>query len=239
MVLTGFIVSIPDLLRQRLRDPVAAGQGAGAVLGQSVLTLGIALAGGLMLTHHAVPPTPGPLGVAGIYGVDLGLMILWGIVLHDPRHGGHRLLCPRHGPRIERMIQTDTGEDLSAAYRQFEEAVDEPPEVPAVPGPVGAAAAAADRADLPEQPSPRRSCAPRATGAGDEPAVQGDVLLRQPGDRGGHRPSGVDLYPAAGRPRDEVLGYMEQGVESAGIILLVTGAGGAWVRSCAIRARAT
>ena len=30
-----------------------------------------------------------------------------------------------------------------------------------------------------------------------------------------------------GRPRDEVLGYMEQGVESAGIILLVTGAGGA------------
>ncbi|WP_420808055.1 hypothetical protein [Aeromonas cavernicola] len=30
----------------------------------SLLTLGVALAGGLVVTHHTVPPTPGPLGVA-------------------------------------------------------------------------------------------------------------------------------------------------------------------------------
>ena len=34
--------------------------------------------------HHAVPPTPGPLGVAGIFGVDIGAMMLAGLVLAIP-----------------------------------------------------------------------------------------------------------------------------------------------------------
>src|SRR5699024_4967308 len=48
--------------------------------GKSVVTLGIALGIGLAATHHAVPPTPGPVGVAGIFGADLGMMILSGLV---------------------------------------------------------------------------------------------------------------------------------------------------------------
>ncbi|VEH65572.1 permease [Rodentibacter pneumotropicus] len=46
---------------------------------RSLLTLGVALAGGLVVTHHTVPPTPGPLGVAGLFGVDIGAMLLVGM----------------------------------------------------------------------------------------------------------------------------------------------------------------
>ena len=82
MVLTGYIVSIPIFCDSAfvILSPLVNALARSS--GKSVLTLGIALAGGLMLTHHAVPPTPGPLGVAGIYDVDLGLMILWGIVFN-------------------------------------------------------------------------------------------------------------------------------------------------------------
>ncbi len=48
---------------------------------RSLLTLGVALAGGLAVTHHTVPPTPGPLGVAGLFGVDIGAMLLTGMCM--------------------------------------------------------------------------------------------------------------------------------------------------------------
>lgn len=48
---------------------------------RSVVGLGCALACRLFVTHHLVPPTPGPLGVAAIFGADLGQVILWGLVV--------------------------------------------------------------------------------------------------------------------------------------------------------------
>jgi len=36
---------------------------------------------GLYLTHFLVPPTPGPLAVAGFFKIDLGMMILFGALL--------------------------------------------------------------------------------------------------------------------------------------------------------------
>src|SRR5699024_1323473 len=38
--------------------------------------LGIVLAGGIVITHYFVPPTPSPLGVAGILGVSVGWVII-------------------------------------------------------------------------------------------------------------------------------------------------------------------
>ena len=52
--------------------------------GKSVVGLGVALGIGLTATHHLVPPTPGPLGVAGIFGVDIGVMILTGMLFGIP-----------------------------------------------------------------------------------------------------------------------------------------------------------
>lgn len=47
-------------------------------------TMAVALAMGLHATHMLVPPTPGPLAVAGILGSNLGLVILLGMLVSIP-----------------------------------------------------------------------------------------------------------------------------------------------------------
>ena len=44
-------------------------------------TMAISLAMGLHATHMFVPPTPGPLAVAGILNADLGMVILFGALV--------------------------------------------------------------------------------------------------------------------------------------------------------------
>ncbi|MFK5689146.1 GntP family permease [Ornithinimicrobium sp. LYQ92] len=43
------------------------------------VTLALALGCGMTLTHHLVPPTPGPLAATGLLGADLGLVIVTGL----------------------------------------------------------------------------------------------------------------------------------------------------------------
>lgn len=45
--------------------------------------MGLALASGLVITHSLVPP-PGPVGVAGIFGVSVSSIILYGIIISIP-----------------------------------------------------------------------------------------------------------------------------------------------------------
>lgn len=84
MAIAGYIVSIPIFVDSAfvILNPLV--RALSSKTGKSVVTLGVALAIGLVATHHAVPPTPGPLGVAGIFGVDVGLMILWGLIFAVP-----------------------------------------------------------------------------------------------------------------------------------------------------------
>lgn len=51
---------------------------------KSMVGLGGILGMGLYITHFMVPPTPGPLAVAGFFKVDLGIMILSGVLLSIP-----------------------------------------------------------------------------------------------------------------------------------------------------------
>lgn len=101
MVSTGAIVSVPVFCDSGyvMLHPLA--RSLARQTGRSVVMLSIALAGGLVLSHTLVPPTPGPLAVAGLLGVDLGLMLLVGgifIVLLMPVV----LLYARYmGPRLE------------------------------------------------------------------------------------------------------------------------------------------
>ena len=84
LAITGYFVSIPIFADSAfvLLYPVAK---ALAKKGnRSILTLGVALAGGLIVTHTTIPPTPGPLAVAGLFGVDVGAMMLLGITIAIP-----------------------------------------------------------------------------------------------------------------------------------------------------------
>ena len=77
---TGSLVSIPVfcdsgyVIMHPLARSIARRKRSGFV------ALALALGCGMTLTHHLVPPTPGPLGVAGILGADLGGLILAGLV---------------------------------------------------------------------------------------------------------------------------------------------------------------
>ena len=82
--ITGYFVSIPIFADSAfvILFPIAK---ASAIKGNSsIITMGIALAGGLVVTHTMVPPTPGPLGVAGIFGIEVGAMMLLGLILAIP-----------------------------------------------------------------------------------------------------------------------------------------------------------
>lgn len=122
LAITGYIVSIPIFVDSAfvILYPLVK---ALAKKGQrSLLTLGIALAGGLIITHHAVPPTPGPLGVAGIFGVDIGAMMMAGLVLAVPCVIGIVLYARWLGNRYPDFNPADTEEepeDLRAAHQRY------------------------------------------------------------------------------------------------------------------------
>nr|WP_231554509.1 GntP family permease [Arthrobacter sp. L77] len=76
----GALVSIPVFCDSGyvIMNPLA--RSIARVKRAGYITLALALGCGMTLTHHMVPPTPGPLAVAGILGADLGALILAGLV---------------------------------------------------------------------------------------------------------------------------------------------------------------
>ena len=84
LAFTGFLVSIPIFCDSGfiILSPVV--RAISRATKKSVVALGTALAAGLVITHSLVPPTPGPLGVCGIFGVDVGSYILASILLALP-----------------------------------------------------------------------------------------------------------------------------------------------------------
>lgn len=227
LVITGYIVSIPIFCDSAfvILHPLARALARNS--GKSVLTLGICLAGGLMLTHHSVPPTPGPLGIAGIFDVDIGMMMLWGVVITAPGMLAIVIYARRMGPRIERMVKADTGEDLSAAFAEFKEkAAEREKQLPSLGKSIAPIlvpiiliflnTGSTFLVRMSDDPALATSWAVQAASFIGNPVIAVGIGLLL---------SIYTLMP--GSPREEVLGQMEKGVEAAGIILLVTGAGGA------------
>lgn len=50
----------------------------------SILHLGIPMAAALLATHSFLPPHPGPTVIAGEYGADIGVVLLYGIMIAIP-----------------------------------------------------------------------------------------------------------------------------------------------------------
>ena len=84
MAITGFLVSIPIFCDSAFIILTPLAKAISATSRKSIVSIGLALATGLVITHSLVPPTPGPVGVAGIFGIDVGALILWGLVLSVP-----------------------------------------------------------------------------------------------------------------------------------------------------------
>lgn len=81
MGLTGYFVSMPVFCDSGfvILSPLNK-----ALAHRAKVTLAsgaVALSLGLYATHTMVPPTPGPVAAAGLVGADLGLVILWGALV--------------------------------------------------------------------------------------------------------------------------------------------------------------
>ena len=81
MSIMGYIVSIPVFCDSGFVILSALNKAVAKRAGISLAATAIALALGLYATHTMVPPTPGPVAAAGIVGADLGLTILWGMII--------------------------------------------------------------------------------------------------------------------------------------------------------------
>lgn len=82
--LTGFIVAIPIFLDVALVILVPIIYSLAQKTKKSLLYYGIPLLAGLAVTHSFVPPTPGPIAVASVLGADLGWVILFGVLAGLP-----------------------------------------------------------------------------------------------------------------------------------------------------------
>ncbi len=82
--LTGFIVAIPVFLDVALVILLPIVYSLAMRTGKSLLYYAIPLLAGLAVAHSFIPPTPGPIAVASVIGVDLGWMLLFGVIAGIP-----------------------------------------------------------------------------------------------------------------------------------------------------------
>ena len=221
LALTGFLVSIPIFCDSGfvILSPIA--KAISKATKKSVIGLGVALAAGLVITHSLVPPTPGPLGVCGIFGIDVGTFILLTIVLGIPMAIGCIAYARLFLSKKYYQIPDDDGNIVSMPYQEpnYDNAFQM--EEKGLPGTL-------------ESFMPLLlpiililiNTVSSALGA-TEGFMQVLIFLGQP-----IVAVGLGLILAIftlGRTLDRhtALTEMEKGMESAGIIMLVTGGGGA------------
>jgi len=84
MMITGFLVAIPVFFDVGFIILVPLVYALAKKTGKSLLYYGIPLLTGLAVTHSFIPPTPGPIAVAEIVNADLGWVILFGVIIGTP-----------------------------------------------------------------------------------------------------------------------------------------------------------
>lgn len=81
MSIMGYVVSIPVFCDSGFVILSSLNKALAKRAGISLAAGAIALSLGLYTTHTMVPPTPGPIAAAGILQADLGLVIMWGMII--------------------------------------------------------------------------------------------------------------------------------------------------------------
>ena len=82
--LVGFLVSIPVFFDVALIILAPLLYGLANRTGKTVVYFGLPLLAGMAVTHTMVPPTPGPIAVADLMNADLGWVIVMGLVAGVP-----------------------------------------------------------------------------------------------------------------------------------------------------------
>lgn len=220
LALTGFLVSIPIFCDSGfvILSPIA--KAISRVTKKSVISLGVALAAGLVITHTLIPPTPGPLGVTGIFNVDVGQFFMYGFIIAIPMTISCTIYARWVGKRIYQIPDGENGfKRLEYKEPDYENSLN---------------------IDTSKMPSIIESFAPLFV-----PIVL--ILTSTISKAMGYTTGAMEIFQFLGSPivavalglilaiftlarnltKEETLKEMEKGMASAGIIMLVTGGGGA------------
>lgn len=211
LAITGFIVAVPVFFDVGFIILVPIVYGLAKKTGRSLLYYGIPLLAGLAVTHSFIPPTPGPIAVANLIGAELGWVILFGVIAGIP---AAILAGPIFGKYIANKIQVNIPD-----YMEFEE-IDTSKELPSfkmivslISIPLVLILANTLSAVLLEEGNSIRTF---FTFMGHPfVALTLATLL-----------TFIFLGTRRGYTRDEVQEIATKALEPAGIIILVTGAGG-------------
>jgi len=84
MLVTGFLISIPVFLDVALVILAPILYALARKTGLSLTKFGMPLLAGMVVTHSFVPPTPGPTWVAYEFGVPIGTVILYSVLVGLP-----------------------------------------------------------------------------------------------------------------------------------------------------------
>ena len=101
---TGFLVAIPIFFDVGFIILVPVIYALAKDLNKSLLYFAIPLLAGLAVTHAFVPPTPGPVATAEIIGADLGWVLLLGFIIGIPVT---IIAGPMFGKYISRKIHVE------------------------------------------------------------------------------------------------------------------------------------
>ncbi|GAA4953833.1 gluconate:H+ symporter [Streptomonospora halophila] len=239
MTATGAVVSVPVFCDSGfvILHPLA--RSLARRYGKPLVGVSLALAGGLAVTHHLVPPTPGPLAAVGLLGADLGTVVVAGLVMAVILVPVVVAYARIMGQRLERHLDPELLPEPAAAGAA------------ASGGAPGGSASAGSPADAAAD-GPGHDAKPRV-----HPALAAIPLLLPLLLIVGNTVSGAaaegsrvaDVFAFIGEPavalliglviavyllprldieRTTVVGWLTSAAASAGMIVFITGAGGAF-----------
>ena len=249
MVVTGFIVAIPVFFDVGLIILIPIIYALSRDTKRSLLYYGIPLLAGLAVTHSFIPPTPGPVAVANILGAQLGWVILFGFILGIPTV---IIAGPLFGKYISRKIHIDppSGQPADAGNGNgaqnnitFSASGDASSDAPATPASGSMPAGSAQNGSLPSFRSIALIIAAPLflillntfTGVAVEKGLLSRSLATEVAMFAGHPFTALIIAALLavyflgirrGKSRQELLDLSTKALGPAGIIILVTGAGG-------------
>ncbi len=118
LMVTGFFIAIPVFFDVAFIILVPLIYSLQRKTKKSLLLYGIPLLAGLAITHAFIPPTPGPVAVADILKADLGWVILFGFIVGIPTA---IISGPLFGKYIAQKIHIDAPEEILAHPTATEE----------------------------------------------------------------------------------------------------------------------
>jgi GntP family gluconate:H+ symporter len=116
ITVTGFLVSIPVFFDAAFIILVSLVRNVSRISKIPIITLTTSLAIGLIASHNMVIPTPGPVEVGNIFNVSMGIYVLFAILISVPAIlvGGwaYGLFLGKIDPEIESSINQEKGTDV-------------------------------------------------------------------------------------------------------------------------------